>query len=145
MARSIRGAMTATGLAFICVWSIAAQTPSPDNTKVNARDRQSGAKTAQQQSTSKEDVDITRRIRQVIVADDKLSTNAHNVKIITRAGKVTLKGPVKTAEEKKAVEAKARDVAGSANVTSQLSITNASSSSTPSPTKSSTRQGKKGQ
>jgi osmotically-inducible protein OsmY len=97
---------------------------------VNTRDRQAGAQTADQQSNAKSDVQTTRAIRQAIMADKDLSTNAHNVKIITRAGKVTLKGPVKTAEEKKIVEAKAAEVAGAANVTSQVSITKSSPAST---------------
>jgi osmotically-inducible protein OsmY len=107
-----------------------AQPPPPDNTKVNARDRQARAKTADQQSNAKSDVETTRAIRRAIVADKDLSTYAHNVKIITRAGKVTLKGPVKTAEEKKTVEAKAAEVAGAANVTNRVSIAQPSTKST---------------
>jgi hyperosmotically inducible protein len=96
---------------------------APDNTARNAPDRKPAAKTADQQSNSSADVDTTRRIRRAIVADKALSTNAHNVKIITRGGKVTLKGPVRTDEEKRAVEAKAAEVAGAANVTSQVGVT----------------------
>ncbi len=124
--------------ATICTvcWVLAvgavAQTPRtpPDDTKVNTRDRQAGAKTADQQSNAKTDVETTRQIRRAIVADKDLSTNAHNVKIITRAGKVTLKGPVKTEEEKQAVASKAAEVAGAANVKNLISVTNASSKST---------------
>jgi osmotically-inducible protein OsmY len=98
---------------------------APDNTGRNARDRQATAKTADQQSNATTDVETTRRIRRAIVADKELSTNAHNVKVITRGGKVTLKGPVRTEAEKHAVEAKAADVAGAANVTSEVSVTEA--------------------
>lgn len=100
----------------------AQQPPAPDNSKVNTRDREKGATTADQQSNAKSDVEITREIRQAIVADKELSTYAHNVKIVTRRGKVTLKGPVTTVEEKNTVEAKATQVAGAANVTNQVSI-----------------------
>ena len=55
--------------------------------------------------------------------DDKtLSTYAHNVKIVTQNGQVTLKGPVRTEDEKKTVEAKATEVAGAGHVTNQISI-----------------------
>jgi len=120
--RTPRLAMTICAVGALCIVGLGAQ--APDNTARNARDRQPTAKTADQQSNSTADVDTTRKIRQAIVADKALSTNAHNVKVITRGGKVTLKGPVKTDEEKHAVEAKAAEIAGAANVTSQVSVTN---------------------
>ena len=100
------------------------QTP-PDNTKVNKRDRAAGAKTAGQQSNAKADLDLTQKIRQAIVADKSLTTYAHNIKVITRGGHVTLKGPVHTAEEKSSVEAKATEIAGAGNVTNQISVASA--------------------
>jgi len=123
-----RLALLIGALVTACAIPVAAQ--APDNTKRNANDRQANAKTADQQSNAASDVDITQRIRRAIVADKSLSTNAHNVKIITRAGKVTLKGPVRSDAEKKTVEAKAAEVAGAANVTSQVSITQSKKSST---------------
>jgi hyperosmotically inducible periplasmic protein len=93
-----------------------------DNTAVNKGDRATDAQTAGQQSNDKSDVDMTRQIRRAIVSDKNLSTYAHNVKIITQHGQVTLKGPVRTEEEKTAVEAKAVGVAGAANVTNQISV-----------------------
>ncbi len=120
--RTPRLAMTICAVGALCIVGLGAQ--APDNTARNARDRQPTAKTADQQSNSTADVDTTRKIRQAIVADKALSTNAHNVKVITRGGKVTLKGPVKTDEEKHAVEVKAAEIAGAANVTSQVSVTN---------------------
>ena len=55
--------------------------------------------------------------------DDKtLSTYAHNVKVITQDGRVTLKGPVCTEEEKKIVEAKATEVAGTGHVVNEMSV-----------------------
>jgi osmotically-inducible protein OsmY len=103
------------------------QTPDtstkPDNTKVNKRDRNAGEVTADQQKVNATDQDLTKRIRQSIMSDKSLSTYAHNIKIISQNGTVTLKGPVKSDDEKKAVMAKAVAVAGSADkVTDQISV-----------------------
>jgi hyperosmotically inducible protein len=98
---------------------------APDNTKVNTRDRKPTAVTADQQKNNKTDLETTRQIRKALVADKSLSTYAHNVKVVTQNGKVTLKGPVRSEDEKKAVEAKAAEVAGAGNVTNQISIAKA--------------------
>lgn len=81
-----------------------------DNTARNADSP--SAQTPLDQAENEVDLEITANIRKAIVADDSLSTNAHNVKIITSGGVVTLRGPVKSAEEKAAIEAKAKTVAG---------------------------------
>lgn len=47
---------------------------------------------------------------------------AKNVKIITADGKVTLHGPVNSAEEKMKIEKLAKTVAGDAKVDNQLEI-----------------------
>ena len=96
--------------------------PAADNTKVNTRDRSSNEPTADQQENNRSDQDITRQIRQSLMNDKSLSTYAHNVKIITQNGQVTLKGPVRSEDEKKMVESKATEVAGENKVTSQLDI-----------------------
>ena len=57
-----------------------------------------------------------------LVKDDGLSTYAHNVKVIAIGGTVTLKGPVRSEDEKKAVEAKAVEIAGKDHVKNLLSI-----------------------
>jgi len=93
-----------------------------DNTGRNARDRDSAMVTAGEQSSSQNDVRITQTIRKAVVEDTALSTNAHNVKIITRAGVVTLRGPVRTATEKASIEAKASHVSGVTGVENQLEI-----------------------
>jgi hyperosmotically inducible periplasmic protein len=93
-----------------------------DNTKVNTRDRADGSPTADQQKESQSDREITRQIRQSVVKDDSLSTYAHNVKIITQDGHVTLKGPVRSDEEKRAIQAKATEIAGKDKVTNELDI-----------------------
>jgi hyperosmotically inducible protein len=100
------------------------QTPPPpaDNTKINQRDRNPNEATADQQKDTRSDRDITQQIRQALTKDKSLSTYAHNVKIITQNGQVTLKGPVRSEEEKKSVEAKATEIAGENNVNSQLDV-----------------------
>jgi hyperosmotically inducible protein len=96
--------------------------PAADDTGRNVRDREENAKTADQQSNSKGDVEITRKIRRAIVEDKSLSTSAHNVKIVTIDGVVTLRGPVVSDEEKASVATKAKKVAGVSQVENQLEV-----------------------
>jgi hyperosmotically inducible protein len=99
------------------------QSPSqPDNTRTNQRDRNSNEATADQQKMNQSDRDITQQIRRSIEKDKSLSTYGHNVKVITQNGMVTLKGPVRSEEEKKAVEEKAAEVAGADKVTNQIDV-----------------------
>jgi osmotically-inducible protein OsmY len=90
----------------------------PDNTKVN---KQAGP-TADQQSQTKADLAITKKIRKAIVKDKTLSMTAHNCKVITQKGLVTLRGPVNTAAEKDAIGAIALKIAGEGNVTNELAV-----------------------
>jgi len=99
-----------------------AQQYPADNSGKNVRDRKDGAPTSGDQSNAKSDVAITQEIRKAVVADKSLSTNARNVKIITANGVVTLRGPVKSAEEKATIEAKAKQAAGVSRVDNQLEI-----------------------
>jgi hyperosmotically inducible protein len=108
---------------LFCTASVIGYGQAPDNTKVNKRDRNAGEATADQQKGNKADRDLTRKIRQSIMADKSLSTYAHNVKVISQNGTVTLKGPVKSDDEKRTIVAKAVEVAGSADkVTDQISV-----------------------
>jgi hyperosmotically inducible periplasmic protein len=93
-----------------------------DNTGRNVRDRGGETKTPGDQSESEADRTITQNIRKALTADDSLSTNAKNVKIITNDGTVTLRGPVKSEKEKTDIEAKAKQVAGVKKVDNQLEI-----------------------
>lgn len=102
--------------------STASDSTKPDNTKVNQRDRDKTQLTADQQKENKSDRETARQIRRSIVKDKSLSTDAHNVKIIAQGGTVTLKGPVRTDEEKAAVEKKAAEVAGESNVKSEIEV-----------------------
>ena len=93
-----------------------------DNTKVNQRDRAQGAVTADQQKENAGDRELTQKIRRALMNDKTLSSYAHNVKVVSQGGHVTLKGPVRTEAEKKSVEAKATEVAGEGHITSEISI-----------------------
>ena len=92
-----------------------------DNTEVNVRDRTDAVKTPIDQNENRNDIDITTNIRKRVV-DTKMSVNAQNVKIITQDGKVTLRGPVKSEEEKTQIDKMAHEVAGAANVDNQLEV-----------------------
>jgi hypothetical protein len=94
------------------------QTP-PDNTKQN---KDQTSPTADQQKMNPADRALTQKIRKAIHQDTSLSTYAHNIKIIAQDGKVTLRGPVRSEDEKTNIEAKAVAVAGEGNVTDQLEI-----------------------
>lgn len=93
-----------------------------DNTKMNRRDRNGNEPTADQQRMNRSDRDITQQVRKAIVSDKSLSTYGHNVKVITQNGMVTLKGPVHSEEEKKAIEQKAAEVAGAEKVTNEIDV-----------------------
>jgi hyperosmotically inducible periplasmic protein len=98
------------------------QQPAPDNSKTNQRDRDQASPTADQQRMTPADRDLTKKIRAALHSDKSLSIYAHNIKIISQDGKVTLKGPVRSDEEKANIEAKAIAVAGDGNVVNQLEI-----------------------
>jgi osmotically-inducible protein OsmY len=79
--------------------------------------------TADQQSEATSDRMLTKKIRQSLISDKSLSTYGHNVKIITKNGMVTLKGPVHSEDEKSAIASKAAEVAGGQDkVTNQLTV-----------------------
>jgi hyperosmotically inducible periplasmic protein len=98
-----------------------APTTQPDNTAINSRDNTSGAITAGSQGEAKSDVDITADIRRRIM-DGKMSITAQNVKVVCQNGKVTLRGPVNSQDEKDSIGHMANDVAGPDNVDNELEI-----------------------
>jgi osmotically-inducible protein OsmY len=116
----------ALGLGMLCAPALTVQAqnqpPKPDNTAVDKRDRSKQEPTADQQKENKSDREIAREIRHAIVSDKTLSTYAHNVKVIAQNGSVTLKGPVRSDEEKKTIEAKAAEVAGQRTVKNEMSV-----------------------
>ena len=116
---------SALALAFLlsASWVPAHAQAQPDNTKVNKQDRNAGAVTAGQQKENISDRDLTAKIRKAIIADKSLSTYAHNVKIVSQNGTVTLKGPVRSDAEVQTIVAKATEVAGSSyKVDNQLAV-----------------------
>jgi osmotically-inducible protein OsmY len=123
--RAILSTMLSAGMLLGSAALLSAQepnSPAPDNTKVNERDRNSAEATADQQKENRSDLDITQQVRKAIMNDKSLSAYAHNVKVITQNGMVTLKGPVRSEDEKQAISAKAEEVAGAGKVTNQLDV-----------------------
>jgi len=100
----------------------AAVTADADNTARNQRDRDGVLPTASDQGGSERDLQISAEVRKAVVDDNSLSVNAHNVKIITNGGVVTLRGPVKDEQEKATVENKARQVAGVSRIDNLLEV-----------------------
>ena len=95
------------------------QQTAPDNSKAN---QNTNAPTADQQKMNPADRDLTKKIRMALHGDQSLSMYAHNIKIISQDGKVTLRGPVRSEDEKAAIEAKAVSIAGDGNVTNHLHV-----------------------
>ncbi len=104
-----------------------ATTPDANNTAQNKRDRDAKTLTPLDQGNSKGDTDTTAEIRKAILAVNDFSTNAKNVKIITKDGLVTLRGPVKSAEEKRQIGDIAMRIAGDKKSDNQLEIENVQS------------------
>jgi len=97
----------------------AQQAPAPDNTKANA---QADQNTADKQSNAASDRTLTQQVRKAITQEKSMSTYAHNVKVVTQNGQVTLSGPVRSDDEKQAIVAKAAEVAGQDHIVDQMSV-----------------------
>jgi hyperosmotically inducible periplasmic protein len=124
-----KGTMKRTLLVLTCLsaFSLAAlaadnKKAEPDNTATNERDRSGETKTSGDQSNSSADLKITQDIRRALMKDSELSTTAKNIKIITDNGQVTLRGPVKNAQEKAKIDQLARSAAGGAKIDDQLDV-----------------------
>jgi hyperosmotically inducible protein len=100
------------------VFTQARSLQQPDNTAANKQQ----ATTADQQKETPADRELAQKIRKSIVDDKSLSVYGHNVKVIVRNGIVSLKGPVKSEDEKKSIGAKAADVAGADKVQNELTV-----------------------
>jgi len=94
-----------------------------DNTKKNERDT-GNTLTPGDQAENEADRTITQQIRQAVVGKDSLSMNAKNVKIITANGVVTLRGPVKTPDEKADIAGIAQRTSGVTRVDNQIEVAN---------------------
>lgn len=93
-----------------------------DNTRQNLRDKDNMTLTAEDQKESKADLNITAHIRKTVHKDKSLSMDAHNVKIITRDGVVTLRGPVETEAESLKLQQITQQTKGVVQVDNQLEI-----------------------
>ena len=118
---------TLLALACLSALSLAAlaadnEKAKPDNTATNERDRSGETKTSGDQSNNSADLRITQAIRRALMKDRELSTTAKNIKVVTANGQVTLRGPVKTAQEKAKVDQIARSAAGGAKIDDQLEV-----------------------
>ena len=91
-----------------------------DNSKQNRG--QSHEQTADKQPDAKGDRMTAARVRKAIIADKGLSMYAHNVKVIVRGGQLTLKGPVRTEEEKQRVAADAATAVSANSIRNQLTV-----------------------
>ena len=118
MPRTLPSKFAVTALACCFALPLAQAQNAPDNTRQNKKE----SVDADQQSNAKSDVQLTASVRKAIMADKELSTYAHNVKIITKNGQVTLKGPVKSEEEKDKVFADATSAVASGKVINQLTV-----------------------
>jgi hyperosmotically inducible periplasmic protein len=93
-----------------------------DNTKQNSSEQNKYTETAEKQSNSKDDLALTQKVRQAVMKDGSLSMNAKNVKIIAHDGKITLKGPVDSQQEKDTIGNEAGEIAGKDKVDNQLEV-----------------------
>jgi len=118
---------TILALACLSALSLAAfatdnEKAKPDNTATNERDRSGETKTSGDESNSSADLKVTQAIRRALMRDRELSTTAKNIKIITANGQVTLRGPVKSAQEKAKVDQITRSAASGAQIDDQLEV-----------------------
>lgn len=98
------------------------QQTAPDNTSKNRRDKVCDNMTAERTSNCKGDVNITRELRKSIMATKGLSVNAQNVKIITKKGVVTLRGPVNNDNEKSVIDSLVKNCPAVQSYTDQLEV-----------------------
>lgn len=116
--------LTLASLSALSLTALAADEKkgNPDNTAINQRDRSAETKTSGDQSNSSTDLKITQAIRQALIKDGDLSMTAKNIKVITANGQVTLRGPVKTVQEKAKIDHLAKSAAGGAKINNQLDV-----------------------
>jgi hyperosmotically inducible protein len=96
--------------------------PDTDNTEINERDKNDTTATPEDQTNAAGDRHLLANVRKAVVADDSLSTSAHNVKMMVQGGVVTLRGPVESEKEKDKIEKHAQHVAGVKRVENHLDI-----------------------
>ena len=95
---------------------------APDNSGRNMRDRNDSRVTADDQDLSGDDIRVLAKVRQEIVANDRISVNGHNVKVIMQEGSLFLRGPVETVKERNLIEETASRVASGYKVINELEV-----------------------
>lgn len=119
----LAAAFTVMAIAPIAQADTAPEAYKADNTGVNKRDANDTTLTPMDQAKgSKRDVELTRKIRQLIVKNKDMSSDAKNIKIITINGVATLRGPVASVTEKSKIGNLAASVAGVGSVTNELEV-----------------------
>jgi hyperosmotically inducible protein len=109
--------------ALVMLQSAGAQAvPPADNTKSNQTDASNREVTADTQKENDTDRGLVQRIRKSLMADKDLSMYAHNVKVISINGQVTLNGVVRSDDEKSKVAGLAEEVAGKQHVVNDLKV-----------------------
>lgn len=93
-----------------------------DNTAINSRDKYADNKTPEDQFNSPRDRNLLAAVRRSVVHDKSLSMMAHNIKIMVDMGKVTLRGPVKTEDEKLKIEKLVQTVKGVSSISNSLDV-----------------------
>lgn len=104
--------------ALTCAPAFAISQTAPDNSGQN----KGQTATADNQTNAKADRLTTAQVRKAIMADKDLSTYGHNVKVITMNGTVTLKGPVKSEEEKQKIASDVSGVVSTDKITNSLTV-----------------------
>lgn len=111
------------GLAFVAGAAQAQNNMTPaDNSAINERDRKDATLTPEDQSQSKTDIELAAKVRRAVVSQSGISMDGQNIKIITMNNTVTLRGPVKDAAERTAIDETARSAAGKATIVNELEI-----------------------
>jgi hyperosmotically inducible periplasmic protein len=115
--------LVVNGAVLVMLQSAGAQSAPPaDNTKSNQTDASNQSVTADDQKETEADRGLVQRIRKSLMADKDLSTYAHNVKVVSINGQVTLNGVVRSADEKSKVASLAQEIAGKQNVVNDLKV-----------------------
>lgn len=124
MKRTSRSGLAAIAFSFVLVapGSLLYAQTAPDNTGANKQDRNEATPNADTAKNGGSDTELMAHIRREIVKDKSLSTYGHNVKVVSRHGKVTLRGPVHTQQEKDTIEQYAKKYAGDGNVTDDITV-----------------------
>jgi len=118
----VTGLVLTGGLWSAAGFSVQSGQTAPDNTKANQQDRDSQSPNADKAKNNSSDREVMAQISREVVQDKSLSTYAHNVKIVSKNGKVTLRGPVQSDQEKETIEQYAKKYAGDQNVTNELTV-----------------------